>query len=217
MPAALPYTQPGYRRPLVARFGGAVRSFAISGVVDWQAGLRHGTLVAGRRSGRLPLVRCGVGRFLDFSVGATVRSSSRSSMKRRTARSERSACRPRPSGSTLAGRVLPHVSASGTMRVNWASMRGTRRTPDGERNPWAGRSRTHGASTTCMATCGSGVPIGSVPTYTPSRPRTILRGLFRVHSVCSAAGPGPLGKHDAGWPTASGASRPTRAASSASG
>ena len=97
------------------------------------------------------------------------------------------ACPPRPSGSTLVARAARRASASAIPIDTWVPALGTKATATSRRTRWEARSRTHGGSTTCTATCGSGVPTGTGRATTAARLVAIRKARPAATAVCFAA------------------------------
>ena len=75
------------------------------------------------------------------------------------------------------------ASALATPPGPWENTPGTRTIPNRRRTPWAGRSRTPGACTTCTGTCGSGATTCMTRSITQTLRRTIRKALIRSRRV----------------------------------
>ncbi len=93
-------------------------------------------------------------------------------------------------GSMPVGRARPPSIASATRRPTSAATPGFSKTRKVRSIPSAKRSRTRGASTTCMATLGNGAPIGTTRPITKRRPPTIPPVPLRALSASAAAAVG---------------------------
>ncbi len=99
----------------------------------------------------------------------------------------------------------------------WAALRGMPGTAMTRRIPWGRRSRTSSGFTTCTATCGNGVRIGTERIIIRSLRLKIRKALHRVPPVCCVAVLGSSVPGTVGRLPASGAIRTSASTTSVSG
>jgi len=98
--------------------------------------------------------------------------------------------------------------SSGDDEKYWASMHGTTKTRASKPIPWARKSRTHSACSTCTATSGSGAGIGLMQAITITNQNMLIQKARKPARPASfGAAPGTTSRSAPAPPTATGARR----------